>query len=170
MAAPILLSSARASHRCTLYLPSKFEVSSLFRYSVPCVSQQLRWKSETHENKEGKIPSREEVKRDLFENLLAEYHVAPTQPHKGQIYDKKPFKFPVQEGKIYIWCACGHSKSQPFCDKSHHFPHLKVKVQPVLYKAPKSRDIWFCNCKQTQHPPFCDGTHKSLDVEEVVKS
>ena len=74
--------------------------------------QQLRWKSETREKKEGKIPTKQEVKRDLFENPLAEYHAAPTQPHKGQIYDKKPFKFPVEEGKLYMWCACGHSKSQ----------------------------------------------------------
>ena len=25
----------------------------------------------------------------------------------------------VEKGKDYYWCACGLSKSQPFCDGSH---------------------------------------------------
>ena len=34
------------------------------------------------------------------------------QSEKGKIYDKKPFKFTIQEGKKYLWCACGHSRHQ----------------------------------------------------------
>jgi CDGSH-type Zn-finger protein len=26
----------------------------------------------------------------------------------------------VVEGKKYLWCACGKSKRQPFCDGSHN--------------------------------------------------
>ena len=34
------------------------------------------------------------------------------QKNKGKIYDKKPFKMTVRQGKKYIRCACGQSKSQ----------------------------------------------------------
>lgn len=28
------------------------------------------------------------------------------------MYDKKPFKFMCEKGKAYMWCSCGHSKTQ----------------------------------------------------------
>ena len=34
---------------------------------------------------------------------------------------KGPFGVVVEEGKTYWWCACGLSKSQPFCAV-----HIKV--------------------------------------------
>ena len=34
---------------------------------------------------------------------------------KGHIYEKKPAKVDVEEGKMYAWCACGRSKKQ-VCD------------------------------------------------------
>lgn len=37
------------------------------------------------------------------------------QKNKGKIYDKKPFKLMLKEGKKYFWCSCGHSKSQVRC-------------------------------------------------------
>lgn len=33
-------------------------------------------------------------------------------PPKGKIYDKKPFKITLTEGKKYSWCTCGTSKKQ----------------------------------------------------------
>ena len=93
-------------------------------------------------------------------------------PPKGIIYAKYPFKFRVEKGKSYLWCTCGHSSSQPFCDSSHRIywtTNLIKKVQkyrPIKYVAEETKDVWFCNCKQTKTRPFCDGTHKSDAVKE----
>lgn len=50
----------------------------------------------------------------------------------------------VQElvaGETYWWCACGRSKTQPFCDGSH----AGTEFEPIEFTA-----------------PWCDGTHSSL--------
>ncbi|OXA51716.1 CDGSH iron-sulfur domain-containing protein 3, mitochondrial [Folsomia candida] len=87
----------------------------------------------------------------------------------GKIYDKKPFKFRCTEGKSYFWCACGQSKSQPFCDKLCNNTHYKISMRPVKFIPPETKDYWFCNCKQTSKRPFCDGTHRREDVIAAVK-
>lgn len=35
------------------------------------------------------------------------------------IAGKEPAKVTVKPGKIYLWCRCGRSSNQPFCDGSH---------------------------------------------------
>ncbi len=74
------------------------------------------------------------------------------------IAQKSPYQVDVVAGKSYLWCACGRSKTQPFCDSSHKGTGLT----PVLFKAAESTTVWFCGCKQTKGRPMCDGTHKSL--------
>jgi CDGSH-type Zn-finger protein len=71
---------------------------------------------------------------------------------------KAPYGVTVEVGKEYWWCACGRSKSQPFCDGSHKGTGLS----PQQYKAEQSREVWFCGCKQTGGKPFCDGTHNRI--------
>ncbi|XP_064109311.1 CDGSH iron-sulfur domain-containing protein 3, mitochondrial-like [Macrobrachium nipponense] len=103
---------------------------------------------------------------DLHER---EWQLAFHQKEKGKIYDKKPFKFRVKEGQRYIWCACGNSRHQPMCDGTHLNTQLKIKQYPIVFKAPKTMDVWFCNCKQTKNPPFCDGSHLDERVKAAVK-
>jgi len=67
-----------------------------------------------------------------------------------------PFTVDVEAGKTYAWCACGRSRSQPFCDGSHRGTGLT----PVTYKAEESKQVYFCGCKSTGSPPLCDGSHK----------
>lgn len=72
---------------------------------------------------------------------------------ESKIAQKSPYAVDVEEGKSYWWCACGHSKSQPFCDGSHKGTGLS----PQEYKAAKSGAVHFCGCKRTGNVPLCDG-------------
>lgn len=74
------------------------------------------------------------------------------------IAQKAPYAVNVEAGKQYWWCACGRSKSQPFCDGSHKGTGLA----PMQYDSAKAETKWFCGCKATKGQPFCDGGHKSL--------
>ena len=71
---------------------------------------------------------------------------------------KKPCLIKVKEGKTYLWCACGRSGKQPFCD----FSHEGTGIEPIRWKADASGDRLFCACKRTSEAPFCDGTHNML--------
>lgn len=71
---------------------------------------------------------------------------------------KAPYAVNVEAGKQYWWCACGRSKSQPFCDGSHKGTGLA----PLPYDSATAETKWFCGCKATKGQPFCDGSHKSL--------
>ncbi len=74
------------------------------------------------------------------------------------IAQKSPMLEDLEAGKRYFWCACGRSKSQPFCDGSHK----GTEFSPVKYETAESEKVFFCCCKQTNNPPFCDGTHKTI--------
>lgn len=74
------------------------------------------------------------------------------------VAQKSPYEVDVEEGKSYWWCACGRSKTQPFCDGSHKGTGLS----PVEYTAKRSKPVYFCGCKQTDGQPLCDGKHNSI--------
>ncbi len=61
----------------------------------------------------------------------------------------------LEKGKNYLWCTCGLSKNQPFCDSSHH----GTKYKPQLFTATKTSKAKWCNCKLTKKGPFCDNSH-----------
>ncbi len=77
---------------------------------------------------------------------------------KAKIARTTPYSVLVEAGKNYLWCACGRSENQPFCDGSHK----GTGITPVKFTAEKKEWVWFCGCKQTGSPPLCDGTHKTL--------
>ncbi len=60
----------------------------------------------------------------------------------------------------YLWCACGRSRRQPFCDGSHAGTGLAPL--PFTIKPGRVRTHWLCGCKHTKHPPFCDASHNRL--------
>jgi CDGSH iron-sulfur domain-containing protein 3 len=76
---------------------------------------------------------------------------------KPKVAATKPFVMKVEPG-TYAWCACGHSKNQPFCDGSHK----PTPYKPVIEKVEKEKNVAWCGCKQTGSPPFCDGSHNKL--------
>ena len=77
---------------------------------------------------------------------------------KPHIAATAPFAVDVEKGKDYYWCACGLSKSQPFCDGSHK----GGEFVPAKYSADESKTVYFCGCKQSKNGALCDGTHKGL--------
>jgi CDGSH-type Zn-finger protein len=74
------------------------------------------------------------------------------------IAQKAPIVVEVEAGRIYWWCRCGRSATQPFCDGSHK----GSEFAPLEWRADVAEKKWFCACKQTGKQPFCDGTHKKL--------
>jgi CDGSH-type Zn-finger protein/mannose-6-phosphate isomerase-like protein (cupin superfamily) len=70
----------------------------------------------------------------------------------------KGFYYEVKAGQRYLWCSCGRSNKQPFCDGSH----AGTEFKPVLFEAKIDEDVIFCGCKQTGTAPFCDGGHNNL--------
>jgi len=73
------------------------------------------------------------------------------------VFQKSPI---VQKAELgtYWWCACGRSKSQPFCDGSHKGTGLS----PRQVEITETKSCAWCACKHSGHAPFCDGTHASL--------
>jgi CDGSH-type Zn-finger protein/mannose-6-phosphate isomerase-like protein (cupin superfamily) len=71
---------------------------------------------------------------------------------------RKGFYVEVEAGRRYLWCACGRSATQPFCDGSH----AGTGIAPVAFTAERDEDVIFCGCKQTCTKPFCDGAHNNL--------
>jgi CDGSH-type Zn-finger protein len=74
------------------------------------------------------------------------------------IAQKKPVIVELEAGKEYWWCACGRSKTQPFCDGSHQ----GTGIEPLGFREDKGGKRGMCCCKRTTTPPYCDGTHKAL--------
>jgi len=73
------------------------------------------------------------------------------------IFKRGPIVQTVEPG-LYWWCACGRSKSQPFCDGSHKGTGLEPKEVEILER----RTVAWCACKHSNKMPFCDGTHSTL--------
>jgi len=79
--------------------------------------------------------------------------------NKPNIVDRDPIKVAVKEGETHYWCACGLSKSQPYCDGSHS----STDITPMKFVTKDSGAAYLCMCKHTQNAPYCDGSHAKLD-------
>ena len=69
-----------------------------------------------------------------------------------------PVGVDLEEGKSYWFCACGHSKAQPFCDGSHSGTGFQSKK----FTAEKTGKAWLCQCKRSGNLPYCDGSHSKI--------
>jgi mannose-6-phosphate isomerase-like protein (cupin superfamily)/CDGSH-type Zn-finger protein len=74
------------------------------------------------------------------------------------IAHRKGFYQALKAGERHLWCSCGLSKTQPFCDGSH----VGTDFLPVPVRPKVDQDVIFCGCKQTRTGPYCDGTHNNL--------
>ena len=76
------------------------------------------------------------------------------EPHIAQ---RAPCAVELAAGEHW-WCACGRSKRQPFCDRSHQ----GSEFVPVKFTTSEAQKLWLCGCKRSAGKPFCDGSHKKL--------
>lgn len=65
-----------------------------------------------------------------------------------------PYQVSVEHGKSYLWCSCGHSTNQPWCDGSHvtEAPGFK----PIIFAPSQTKKYMLCGCKHTNFPPMCN--------------
>ncbi len=80
--------------------------------------------------------------------------------NKPKIAARQPVQLKLAP-KTYWWCACGHSKNQPFCDGSHRTSG--TGLTPHKFDITEEQEIWLCMCKHTGNPPYCDGMHCKLE-------
>ncbi len=76
---------------------------------------------------------------------------------------KTPSRVELEKGKSYLWCRCGRSKSQPFCDGSH----AGTGITPLRFAAEKDGQAVLCRCKSSANAPFCDGSHTRMGDRET---
>jgi CDGSH iron-sulfur domain-containing protein 3 len=76
----------------------------------------------------------------------------PLCPQKG------PYQVTLVAGRAYLWCTCGRSARQPFCDGAH----AATSFLPHRFIAESSGTFNLCGCKSTDDRPLCDGTHNML--------
>jgi sterol desaturase/sphingolipid hydroxylase (fatty acid hydroxylase superfamily)/CDGSH-type Zn-finger protein len=66
----------------------------------------------------------------------------------------------VLEKGDYLYCQCGFSKHQPFCDGSHH----GTKFKPLKFTLKSEREYKLCQCKLCKNGPFCDNSHLKINA------
>jgi len=82
----------------------------------------------------------------------------------------------LKVGEEYVWCACGYSKEQPWCDKTCETDKPDLvdengvrKFRGYPFKVNKEQTIYtICGCKYTRTPPICDGTHGPMPAKPTV--
>ncbi|HEY9007869.1 CDGSH iron-sulfur domain-containing protein [Ohtaekwangia sp.] len=78
--------------------------------------------------------------------------------NRASIPAKEPVEFELEPGKVYSWCKCGKSGTQPFCDD---ISHQGTGIEPKKFTVSVKRKAWLCMCKQTKTHPYCDGSHRN---------
>lgn len=71
-----------------------------------------------------------------------------------------PYNTYLQAGKVYSWCSCGLSQTNPSCDGSCNANITRCR--PVTFNVSESGYYKLCNCKNSANAPFCNGTHRDM--------
>lgn len=72
----------------------------------------------------------------------------------------------AKAGDSFLWCACGRSARQPYCDGSHK----GTGIDPLrVTSRVDGEEALLCVCKRTTTPPYCDGSHNSLAPDSAAE-
>eukprot|EP00284_Hemiselmis_tepida_P009007 CAMPEP_0174926548 /NCGR_PEP_ID=MMETSP1355-20121228/12009_1 /TAXON_ID=464990 /ORGANISM="Hemiselmis tepida, Strain CCMP443" /LENGTH=249 /DNA_ID=CAMNT_0016172587 /DNA_START=32 /DNA_END=781 /DNA_ORIENTATION=- len=78
-----------------------------------------------------------------------------------------PYVLTLDGEEKYVWCQCGVSVKQPFCDG---VSHRAYGLKPVPFKAEGEKgtkvEAQLCGCKYSNTKPYCDGTHVALKAQD----
>merc|ERR1719420_598347 len=66
----------------------------------------------------------------------------------------QPYVLYLSAKQTYMWCACGHSKTQPWYDKETCAPWCRPRAYTPKYDGWKS----ICACKHSNQRPIGDTT------------
>lgn len=69
----------------------------------------------------------------------------------------RPHLVELKAGQSVLWCRCGRSARQPYCDGSH----AGTGIEPLRYRAAQDEEVLLCGCKRTANGPHCDGSHNA---------
>ena len=81
----------------------------------------------------------------------------PAMPQRG------PYIVMVTAGTSYLWCSCGRSETQPWCDGAHE----GTGFEPIAFEAPISGEFHMCGCKQSENKPYCFGSCRGHTSENT---
>lgn len=86
------------------------------------------------------------------------YDWFPYEPNKPTSPQYGPYTVKLEANKKYMWCSCGSSNTQPWCNDNCE---VKPGFRPVPF-VPRNNAIYqLCGCKHGEYAPLCDGgTHK----------
>ena len=73
------------------------------------------------------------------------------------VAQKAPYVTFEKAGKK-VWCACGKSQRQPYCDGAHS----GSEFTPEIVHLDQPRQVAWCGCKHSANKPYCDGSHAKL--------
>lgn len=68
---------------------------------------------------------------------------------------KEPYYLVEETAGEHLYCACGRSKTKPYCDGSHG----GTGISPWRIQLPAPRTLKICGCTKTGIGPFCDDSH-----------
>ncbi len=80
------------------------------------------------------------------------------KPSEPRIRGLKSLRILMEPGE-YKYCACGRTKTNPFCDGSHR-EDTEFKPIPVSIKF--KYEVKWCDCRHSKKLPFCDNSHRVL--------